>query len=169
MQPYEVCLHETVYADQAKLHAITPSVDSVNELEFVQALRDLMRPKNILSGFSEFGFEHLAIEQQTFEDYKSKYLDFYDKVKNNTQKEKVSILEDVDFELELIQRDDITCPTFQCSWASSMRPRHGRKRSSAKRSSLCFAGGGTTLQKKRIDREVYRPEPAAYSGDRRYS
>lgn len=31
----------------------------------------------------------------------------YDKVKNNHQKEKVSILEDVDFELELIHRDEI--------------------------------------------------------------
>jgi type I restriction enzyme R subunit len=31
----------------------------------------------------------------------------YDKVKSNHQKEKVSILEDVDFELELIHRDEI--------------------------------------------------------------
>ena len=45
--------------------------------------------------------------QQQFEDFKSKYLDLYDKVKNNSQKEKVSILEDVDFELELIHRDQI--------------------------------------------------------------
>jgi type I restriction enzyme R subunit len=45
--------------------------------------------------------------EQEFEDYKSKYLDLYDKVKSNNQKEKVSILEDVDFELELIHRDEI--------------------------------------------------------------
>lgn len=45
--------------------------------------------------------------EQLFEDYKSKYLDLYDKVKSNHQKEKVSILEDVDFELELIHRDEI--------------------------------------------------------------
>jgi type I restriction enzyme, R subunit len=37
----------------------------------------------------------------------SKYLDLYDKVKSEHQTEKVSILEDVDFELELIHRDEI--------------------------------------------------------------
>ncbi len=42
-----------------------------------------------------------------FEDYKSKYLDLYDKVRSDRSKEKVSILEDVDFELELIHRDEI--------------------------------------------------------------
>ena len=45
--------------------------------------------------------------EQLFDDYKSKYLDLYDKVKTDTQKEKVSILDDVDFELELIHKDEI--------------------------------------------------------------
>jgi len=44
---------------------------------------------------------------KSFEDYKSKYLDIYDKVRNDHQKEKTSILNDVDFELELIHRDEI--------------------------------------------------------------
>ena len=39
--------------------------------------------------------------------YKSKYLDLHDKVKSEHEKEKVCILEDVDFELELIHRDEI--------------------------------------------------------------
>ena len=43
------------------------------------------------------------MEEQLFEDYKSKYLDLHDKVKHNRQK--VSILEY--FELELIHRDEI--------------------------------------------------------------
>ena len=47
------------------------------------------------------------MEEQQFEDYKSKYLDLYDKVKSGHQKEKASILDDVDFELELIHRDEI--------------------------------------------------------------
>ena len=47
------------------------------------------------------------MDEQQFEDYKSKYLDLYDKVKTNQQKEKVSILDDIDFELELIHRDEI--------------------------------------------------------------
>ena len=44
---------------------------------------------------------------QEFENYKSKYLDLYDKVRTATPREKVSILDDVDFEVELIHRDEI--------------------------------------------------------------
>jgi type I restriction enzyme R subunit len=66
-----------------------------------------MRLKNVLGTFTEFTFDDLSMPEQSFEDYKSKYLDLYDKAKANQQKEKVSILADVDFELELIHRDDI--------------------------------------------------------------
>lgn len=113
MQPYE---DYTAKFDEAfeNLLEITPTTDSVNELEseedelkFIQAFRDLMRIKNILVAFSDFKWEDLEMNEQLFEDYKSKYLDLYEKVKSNHQKEKVSILEDVDFELELIHRDEI--------------------------------------------------------------
>lgn len=113
MQPYEVYVKK--FNDSlAKLLEIAPTVDSVNdlpseeeELDFVKAFRELMRLRNILSGFSDFEFADLAMEEQDFEDYKSKYLDIYDKVKTTAEKEKVSILDDVDFELELIHRDEI--------------------------------------------------------------
>ena len=113
MQPYEVYVRKFDDA-LSKLLEIAPSVDSVNELpseeeelDFVKAFRELMRLRNILSGFSDFEFTDLAMDEQEFEDYKSKYLDIYDKVKTTTEKEKVSILNDVDFELELIHRDEI--------------------------------------------------------------
>ncbi|MEN8122698.1 MAG: type I restriction endonuclease subunit R [Bacteroidota bacterium] len=93
---------------------ITPTVNSVNdlqdeekELEFIKAFRELMRLKNVLASFTEFDFADLSMEEQSFEDYKSKYLDLYDKAKSAHQKEKVSILQDIDFELELIHRDEI--------------------------------------------------------------
>jgi type I restriction enzyme R subunit len=47
------------------------------------------------------------MSEQAFEDYKSKYLDLYDKVRTARSTEKESVLEEVDFELELIQRDEI--------------------------------------------------------------
>lgn len=97
-----------------ELLKVTPTVDSVNrlkdeneELEFIKAFRELMRLKNVLTTFADFQWNDLAMGEQLFEDYKSKYLDLWDKVKTNHQKEKVSILEDVDFELELIHRDEI--------------------------------------------------------------
>jgi type I restriction enzyme R subunit len=98
----------------SKLKDIAPTIGSVDNLiseeemfEFVRRFRELIRIKNILTTFSDFSFDKLAIDEQSFEDYKSKYLDIYDRVKSDHSKDKVSILEDVDFELELIRRDEI--------------------------------------------------------------
>jgi len=97
-----------------RMQAIAPDIESVDdlrdeeqELEFVKAFRELMRLKNVLSTFADFDFEDVELDEQGFEDYKSKYLDLYDKVKTDNTTEKVSILEEVDFELELIQRDEV--------------------------------------------------------------
>ncbi|MEZ4890794.1 MAG: type I restriction endonuclease subunit R [Crocinitomicaceae bacterium] len=113
MKPYEDYVAKFDEAFE-KLLEVTPTTDAVNDLEseddelnFIKAFRDLMRIKNILTAFSDFKWEDLQMSEQLFEDFKSKYLDLYDKVKSNHQKEKVSILEDVDFELELIHRDEI--------------------------------------------------------------
>ena len=113
IEPYEDYVRKFSRAF-SELLKIAPTVNSVNELaseieelEFIKAFRELMRLKNVLSTFADFNFDHLVMNEQLFEDYKSKYLDLYDKVKSNHQKEKVSILEDVDFEIELIRRDEI--------------------------------------------------------------
>lgn len=113
MRPYEDYVQAFNQACE-KLLEITPDVNSVNELvseedelEFIKAFRDLMRIKNILNAFSDFNWEDLTMSEQLFNDYLSKYLDLWQKVKSDHQKEKVSILEDVDFELELIHKDQI--------------------------------------------------------------
>lgn len=97
-----------------ELIKIAPSVNSVDDiidedvqLEFIKAFRALMRLLNILKGFSDFKWSDLSMSEQMFEDYKSKYLDLYEKIKTDKTSEKVSILEDVDFELELIAKDEI--------------------------------------------------------------
>lgn len=96
------------------LREITPTYQSVNDLEseedeaqFVQAFRKLMRAMNVLQSYADFDWEDLGIEEQEYEDYKAKYLDLYQKVKQENQKDKTSILDDIDFELELIHRDKI--------------------------------------------------------------
>lgn len=113
MRPYDeyVLAFNEAYE---KLKEIAPTIDSVNELvseedelAFIKAFRDLMRIKNILVTFSDFSWDNLNMDEQMFSDYQSKYLDLWEKVKNGSRKEKVSILEDVDFELELIHRDQI--------------------------------------------------------------
>jgi type I restriction enzyme R subunit len=97
-----------------QLLQVAPTVDSVSNLEseedelaFAKAFRELMRTLNVLKTFTEFTFDNISINEQTFEDYKSKYLDLRDKVKRENAVEKVSILNDIDFELELIHRDEI--------------------------------------------------------------
>ena len=112
LQPYEDYVEKFETANQ-KLLEVAPTVDSVNDfpsevekLEFVKAFRELMRIRNVLSTFTEFDMVDLAINEQEFLDYRSKYYDIYDTARGPL-KEKVSILADVDFELELIDRDDI--------------------------------------------------------------
>lgn len=113
IEPYEdyISKFNQAFID---LLQITPTVNSVNnlkceddELEFIKAFREIIRIKNVLTTFTEFKFDDLSMSEQLFEDYKSKYLDLYDKTKTYNQREKASILDDIDFELELIHRDEI--------------------------------------------------------------
>jgi len=113
LPPYEVIVR-SFSAAFAKLLSLVPTVQSVDdlpseeeELAFIQAFRELMRIKNVLGSYVEFTWNDLTMTPQLFEDYKSKYLDLYEKVRSDHHKEKTSILEDIDFELELIHRDEI--------------------------------------------------------------
>lgn len=113
LPPYEDVIEKFIKAYGAMI-MIAPTVKSVDNLrseeeeaEFVQAFRSLTRIKNVLGSFADFDWEDLPIDEQTFVDYQSKYVDLYQKVKNDHNKEKTSILDDIDFELELIHRDEI--------------------------------------------------------------
>ncbi len=97
-----------------ELLKLTPTVNSAKDLKdeeaemaLVKIFRELMRLRNILESFSEFDDNDLSLPSQRFADYRSAYLDLYEKVKTDNLKDKVSILNDVDFELELIHRDVI--------------------------------------------------------------
>ncbi|MEX1003455.1 MAG: type I restriction endonuclease subunit R [Crocinitomicaceae bacterium] len=113
LPPYEDVANKFDDAYQ-QLMKTAPTVDSVNELQseneemaFVVAFRSLTRIKNVLTSFADFDWDDLPIDEQTFMDYQSKYLDLRDKVKNEHKLEKSSILNDIDFEVELIHRDKI--------------------------------------------------------------
>jgi type I restriction enzyme R subunit len=96
------------------LREITPTYQSINDLEseeedaqFVQAFRKLMRAMNVLQSYTDFDWDDLLIDEEEYNKYKTQYLDLYQKVKQDNQKQKTSILDDIDFELELIHRDQI--------------------------------------------------------------
>ena len=171
MQPYDYYVRKFNEALDNLLN-IAPTVDSVNdlpseeeELQFVTAFRNLMRLKNILAGFSDFQFEDVAMEEQTFEDYKSKYLDIHDKVKTTTQKEKVSILNDVDFELELIHRDEVNV-AYILKLLAKLHESKKSEREKQRKAIIDMLGGEAQLRSKReliekfIDENLPRIEDA---------
>ena len=111
IEPYEHYVQEFNESVE-KLKAIAAIPDDVNKLiseedqvKFVKNFRELIRSLNVLKSFTEFDFNNLNLDEQSFEDYKSKYLDIYERTK--TPKEKPSLVEEIDFELELIRRDEI--------------------------------------------------------------
>lgn len=92
---------------------LTTDVQDVDDLpseiekkEFVRLFRELLRIRTKMVGFTDFSFDDLDIDEQTFTDYQSKYLDIYDSVIDPSN-EKTSVLDDIDFEVELIKQDDI--------------------------------------------------------------
>ena len=96
-----------------ELREKTPTVSSVDELRgeedksvFVTSFRDLLRVKSSLETFAKFSFNELGISEQEFYDYQSKYLDIYQERKN-FDGEVESILDQIDFELELTVKDVI--------------------------------------------------------------
>ena len=163
MEPYEDYVRKfgIAFSDLLK---ITPTINSVNdlpseteELEFIKAFRELMRIKNVLTSFADFSFDHLAMNEQLFEDFKSKYLDLYDKVKSNHQKEKVSILEDVDFELELIHRDEINV-AYILKLLANLK---GKDREKHRKEIIDLLTGEANLRSKRelIEKFIYENMP----------
>ncbi|MQY42793.1 HsdR family type I site-specific deoxyribonuclease [Epibacterium sp. SM1969] len=114
IEPYQVHVDQFNKAamDLFQIAATPNAVDKLESeediLAFVRAFRELMRIRNVLSTFAEFSTEDLVLDPQRFEDYKSKYLDIHDRVKaNKDDDQKASIVDEVDFELELIRRDNI--------------------------------------------------------------
>ncbi|RAP45705.1 type I restriction endonuclease subunit R [uncultured Methanosphaera sp.] len=110
MKPYREYV-ENFNSGVKTLHTIVKTVDEVDQLEgedlknFVKTFRDLLRLLNRITTFTEFNYKDLSLPEQEIEDYKSKYIDIYDPPTSIGEKE--SVLEDIDFEIELLRRDDI--------------------------------------------------------------
>lgn len=104
------------------------------------------------------------MDEQDFEDYKSKYLDIHDKVKRTTEKEKVSILDDVDFELELIQRDEINV-AYILKLLSKLHEATARDRARQREEILTLLGGEAQLRSKRELIEKFIDQQLPYIQD----
>ena len=81
-----------------------------NKLAFIENFKNLLRVMNRLETFSKFDFKDLGITQDEFESYKSKYIDMYDTLVINGgdgRGPKTSVIDEVDFEIELLAKDSI--------------------------------------------------------------
>ena len=154
VEPYEdyVSRFNRIYKELIKK---VPTVDSVNslltekdELAFIQTFRELLRVRNVLTTFADFSYDDLSMDAQSFEDYKSKYLDLYDKVRSTTAKEKVSILNDVDFELELIHRDDINV-SYILGLLMKLSGKNPEEQKKERKTILNLVNGETELRSKK--------------------
>lgn len=150
LKPYEAYVKEINEA-YVKLIEITPTFESVDdlaseaeELEFVKAFREIIRLKNIIASFVDFTFEDIVLVEKEFDNYKSKYLDLSDRGK----KEKTSILNEVDFELELIHRDDITV-TYILALLAKLKAITPEEKERKQKEILDLVAGDAKLRSKR--------------------
>lgn len=97
-----------------KLLKITPDYQAVDELiteeqqlAFIKAFRKVMRYNAQLQTFIEYDQDQTALDKQHFANFASKYADLCRDVRKTTKKEKVSVLDDVDFQLDLLHSDRI--------------------------------------------------------------
>jgi type I restriction enzyme R subunit len=103
------------YADVVeKLLNITSDYQAVDnlvtedqQLEFIKAFREVMRYNAQLQTFVEYDQDQTVLDKQHFANFASKYADLCRAIRKTTKKEKVSVLDDIDFQLDLLHSDRI--------------------------------------------------------------
>lgn len=152
MQPYDKYVKDINDAYQ-KLINIVPTFEAVDnlyseddELEFIKAFRAIIRLKNVIESYVDFSFDDIELDEQEFENYKSKYLDLYDKTRDI--KDKTSILDEVDFELELIHRDDITV-SYILALLANLKATTNEEKERKQKEILDLVAGESKLRSKR--------------------
>lgn len=99
-----------------ELFKIAPTPEDVDQLEreddqkqFVLIYRDLANQMQKLKTFDDFTFDKdlIGIDEQSYEDYKGKYLNIYDAVmrQDTPSDEAISVLDDIDFNIEVLRND----------------------------------------------------------------
>ena len=114
MESYEYYLDKW-HTELKKLRVLTPTPNDVDSLkseddkkEFILTFRELSNILVKLETFVNFEFEkkELGISNQEYQDFKSKYFTIYEMVKKE-QGDKVSVLLDIDFGIEIMHSDKI--------------------------------------------------------------
>lgn len=107
-------IEQDYQAAVSKLFTLTPNYQSVDDLvteeqqlEFIKAFREVMRYNAQLQTFIEYDQDQTQLDKQHFANFASKYADLCRAVRKTTKRDKVSVLDDVDFQLDLLHSDRI--------------------------------------------------------------
>ena len=99
----------------ANLLSIAPDPDQVpntlqteeQQLEYVKAFREVMRINAQLENFIEYDQNDTLLNKADFQSHTSQYKYLYNNVRIVQPRDKVSVLNDVNFQLELIHKDTV--------------------------------------------------------------
>jgi type I restriction enzyme R subunit len=140
----------------SNLLTIAPTLKSINNLEteedlakFVQAFREVMRVYNVLKTYTDFTWDDLPMSEQAFADYSSKYLDIRDETKRQDGKQRDSILNDIDFEVQLIHSDEINVTYILKLLARQKETTNEEERKKQKKQILDMLSHAVQLRSKR--------------------
>ncbi len=81
-------------------------VGETAEKEFIQLFGNILKLKNILTAFDDFEGAEI-LDDRTFQDYQSRYLNLYNHYRTVSKAEKENINDDLVFEIELIKSVEI--------------------------------------------------------------
>lgn len=83
-----------------------PILGETSQKEFIRLFGAILRLKNILTAFDEFAGNEILTERE-FQDYQSMYLDLYRDFRGIQSADKEDIIDDIEFEMELIRQDEV--------------------------------------------------------------
>ncbi len=83
-----------------------PIISESQKKDFIKLFGKILKLENILNSFENFKKDDY-INPRDFQDYQSKYLDFYDAMRSEKGKDKEEINDDLIFEIELIKQVEI--------------------------------------------------------------
>ncbi|WRA06809.1 type I restriction endonuclease subunit R [Helicobacter pylori] len=83
-----------------------PIISESQKKDFIKLFGKILKLENILNSFENFKKDD-HINPRDFQDYQSKYLDFYDEMRSEKGRDKEEINDDLIFEIELIKQVEV--------------------------------------------------------------
>ncbi|TPH65330.1 hypothetical protein FIM63_01180 [Helicobacter pylori] len=83
-----------------------PIISESQKKDFIKLFGKILKLENILNSFENFKKDDY-INPRYFQDYQSKYLDFYDEMRPEKRRDKEEINDDLIFEIELIKQVEV--------------------------------------------------------------